>query len=125
MNDWPDREAIAILARCAEATRPGGRVVAGAVPGDSGGSESALPSRARGQAVLALPVLFNPMPELRRHAYATEKKNLSELLPMVFGGGAGPSRKRLREKRRDRQSRNYRRREACSFVARADRHLDA
>lgn len=27
LNDWPDREAIAILKRCAEAARPGGRVV--------------------------------------------------------------------------------------------------
>ena len=27
INDWPDREAIAILRRCAEAARPGGRVV--------------------------------------------------------------------------------------------------
>jgi len=28
VNDWPDREAVAILARCAEAARPSGRVVA-------------------------------------------------------------------------------------------------
>jgi SAM-dependent methyltransferase len=27
LNDWPDREAVAILRRCAEAVRPGGRVV--------------------------------------------------------------------------------------------------
>jgi 2,7-dihydroxy-5-methyl-1-naphthoate 7-O-methyltransferase len=27
LNDWPDREAIAILRRCAEAARPSGRVV--------------------------------------------------------------------------------------------------
>jgi SAM-dependent methyltransferase len=27
INDWPDREAIAILRRCAEAARPAGRVV--------------------------------------------------------------------------------------------------
>jgi precorrin-6B methylase 2 len=27
LNDWPDREAIAILRRCAEAARPTGRVV--------------------------------------------------------------------------------------------------
>lgn len=27
LNDWPDREAIAILARCAEAARPAGRVI--------------------------------------------------------------------------------------------------
>jgi SAM-dependent methyltransferase len=27
INDWPDREAIAILSRCAEAARPAGRVV--------------------------------------------------------------------------------------------------
>jgi 2,7-dihydroxy-5-methyl-1-naphthoate 7-O-methyltransferase len=27
INDWPNREATAILARCAEAVRPGGRVV--------------------------------------------------------------------------------------------------
>jgi SAM-dependent methyltransferase len=28
LSDWPDREATAILRRCAEAARPGGRVVA-------------------------------------------------------------------------------------------------
>jgi SAM-dependent methyltransferase len=27
LNDWPDREAVAILRRCAEAARPAGRVV--------------------------------------------------------------------------------------------------
>ncbi|MFI6094878.1 methyltransferase [Lentzea sp. NPDC051213] len=27
LNDWPDREALAILTRCAEAAAPGGRVV--------------------------------------------------------------------------------------------------
>jgi hypothetical protein len=27
VNDWPDQEAAAILRRCAEAARPGGRVV--------------------------------------------------------------------------------------------------
>jgi 2,7-dihydroxy-5-methyl-1-naphthoate 7-O-methyltransferase len=27
LNDWPDREAVAILRGCAEAARPGGRVV--------------------------------------------------------------------------------------------------
>jgi 2,7-dihydroxy-5-methyl-1-naphthoate 7-O-methyltransferase len=27
LNDWPDREAAAILRRCAEAARPGGRIV--------------------------------------------------------------------------------------------------
>ena len=27
LNDWPDREALAILRRCAEAARPSGRVV--------------------------------------------------------------------------------------------------
>jgi 2,7-dihydroxy-5-methyl-1-naphthoate 7-O-methyltransferase len=27
LNDWPDREAVAILTRCAEAARPGGRVI--------------------------------------------------------------------------------------------------
>jgi len=36
LNDWPDREATAILKRCAEAARPSGRVVAftGAGPGE-------------------------------------------------------------------------------------------
>jgi hypothetical protein len=27
LSDWPDREAIAILRRCADAARPGGRVL--------------------------------------------------------------------------------------------------
>lgn len=36
LNDWPDREATAILRRCAEAARPAGRVVVftGAGPGE-------------------------------------------------------------------------------------------
>ncbi|HYM09814.1 MAG TPA: methyltransferase [Bryobacterales bacterium] len=36
LNDWPDREATAILKRCAEAARPSGRVVVftGAGPGE-------------------------------------------------------------------------------------------
>jgi GNAT superfamily N-acetyltransferase/precorrin-6B methylase 2 len=37
LNDWPDREATAILSRCAEAARPTGRVVVlgGVVPEDA------------------------------------------------------------------------------------------
>jgi hypothetical protein len=37
LNDWPDREATAILARCAEAARPAGRVVVmgGVTPDDT------------------------------------------------------------------------------------------
>jgi hypothetical protein len=37
INDWPDREAIAILRRCAEAARPSGRVVvlSGVMPDNS------------------------------------------------------------------------------------------
>lgn len=37
LNDWPDREAVAILRRCAEAVHPEGRVVIikGAVPDDA------------------------------------------------------------------------------------------
>ena len=37
INDWPDPEAIAILSRCAEAARPGGRVVVlkGIAPDDA------------------------------------------------------------------------------------------
>jgi 2,7-dihydroxy-5-methyl-1-naphthoate 7-O-methyltransferase len=37
LNDWPDREATAILSRCAEAARPGGCVVVlgGVVPDDA------------------------------------------------------------------------------------------
>ena len=27
LNDWPDREAMAILSRCAEAAHPNGRIV--------------------------------------------------------------------------------------------------
>ena len=36
LSDWPDREAQAILRRCAEAARPSGRVVVftGAGPGE-------------------------------------------------------------------------------------------
>jgi hypothetical protein len=39
LNDWPDREAAAILSRCAEAARPGGRVVVlgGVVANDAPG----------------------------------------------------------------------------------------
>lgn len=38
LSDWPDREAAAILARCAEAARPGGRVVLvnGVTPDEDG-----------------------------------------------------------------------------------------
>ena len=41
LGDWPDREATAILRRCAEAARPSGRVVAftGAGPGDEASPE--------------------------------------------------------------------------------------
>jgi hypothetical protein len=41
LNDWPDREATAILRRCAEAARPSGRVVAftGAGPGEEASPE--------------------------------------------------------------------------------------
>jgi hypothetical protein len=41
LNDWPDREAIAILKRCAEAARPSGRVVVftGAGPGEEASPE--------------------------------------------------------------------------------------
>jgi SAM-dependent methyltransferase len=37
LGDWPDREAVAILRRCAEAARPEGRIVilSGVVPGES------------------------------------------------------------------------------------------
>ena len=37
LNDWPDREATAILKRCAEAARPSGRVVVlkGIVPDEA------------------------------------------------------------------------------------------
>ncbi|MGH9330734.1 MAG: methyltransferase [Vicinamibacterales bacterium] len=38
LGDWPDREAVAILKRCAEAARPAGRVVLlnGVSPGEAG-----------------------------------------------------------------------------------------
>ena len=41
LGDWPDREATAILRRCAEAARPAGRVVAftGAGPGEEASPE--------------------------------------------------------------------------------------
>jgi SAM-dependent methyltransferase len=41
LSDWPDREATAILKRCAEAARPSGRVVifTGAGPGEEGSPE--------------------------------------------------------------------------------------
>ena len=41
LGDWPDREATAILRRCAEAARPSGRVVVftGAGPGDDASPE--------------------------------------------------------------------------------------
>ncbi len=41
LNDWPDREATAILKRCAEAARPGGRVVVftGTAPGEEASPE--------------------------------------------------------------------------------------
>jgi SAM-dependent methyltransferase len=37
LNDWPDRETVAILRRCAEAVRPGGRIVVigGVAPDDA------------------------------------------------------------------------------------------
>ncbi len=42
--DWPDREAIAILRRCAEAARPAGRVVVlgGITPGENSSPDPAL-----------------------------------------------------------------------------------
>jgi 2,7-dihydroxy-5-methyl-1-naphthoate 7-O-methyltransferase len=40
LGDWPDREALMILTRCAEAARPGGRVV---VLGGVSGDESRAP----------------------------------------------------------------------------------
>jgi len=41
LADWPDREAMAILRRCAEAARPAGRVVVlGGVSPDEGGAPS-------------------------------------------------------------------------------------
>src|SRR5262249_37240083 len=38
LDDWPDREALAILQRCAEAARPAGRVVilGGVSPDEAG-----------------------------------------------------------------------------------------
>ena len=44
LADWPDREATAILGRCAEAARPGGRVVVlgGVSPDEGGGPSPAL-----------------------------------------------------------------------------------
>jgi O-methyltransferase domain len=43
VNDWPDREATAILARCAEAARPSGRVVVlGAVVPDGAPSAPSI-----------------------------------------------------------------------------------
>jgi SAM-dependent methyltransferase len=44
LADWPDREALAILRRCAEAARPAGRVVVlgGVSPDESGGPPPAL-----------------------------------------------------------------------------------
>jgi SAM-dependent methyltransferase len=41
LDDWPDREALAILKRCAEAARPGGRIVVlGGVSPDEEGAAS-------------------------------------------------------------------------------------
>jgi len=44
LSDWPDREAVAILRRCAEAARPAGRIVVlnGVSPDESGGPLPAL-----------------------------------------------------------------------------------
>jgi len=44
MGDWPDREATAILRRCADAARPAGRIVIlnGVSPDDAGGPSPAL-----------------------------------------------------------------------------------
>ena len=44
LSDWPDREATAILRRCAEAARPAGRVVVlgGVSPDEHGGPSPAL-----------------------------------------------------------------------------------
>jgi SAM-dependent methyltransferase len=41
LDDWPDREALAILKRCAEAARPGGRIV---VLGGVSPDEAGVPS---------------------------------------------------------------------------------
>jgi 2,7-dihydroxy-5-methyl-1-naphthoate 7-O-methyltransferase len=41
LGDWPDREAMAILRRCAEAARPAGRIIVlGGVSPDEGGGPS-------------------------------------------------------------------------------------
>lgn len=44
LADWPDREALALLTRCAEAARPGGRVVllGGVSPDEDGGPSPEL-----------------------------------------------------------------------------------
>ena len=44
LADWPDREAMAILTRCAEAARPSGRIVvlSGVSPDDGSGPSPAL-----------------------------------------------------------------------------------
>jgi len=44
LSDWPDREAVAILRRGAEAARPAGRIVVlnGVSPDESGGPSPAL-----------------------------------------------------------------------------------
>jgi hypothetical protein len=44
LADWPDREAAALLRRCAEAARPGGRLVVlgGVSPGDDAASPELL-----------------------------------------------------------------------------------
>jgi SAM-dependent methyltransferase len=44
LSDWPDREATAILRRCADAARPGGRIVIlnGVSPDDAGAASPAL-----------------------------------------------------------------------------------
>ena len=44
LADWPDREALTILERCAEAARPSGRVVlvSGVSPDNDGGPSPAL-----------------------------------------------------------------------------------
>ena len=44
LSDWPDREALAILRRCAEAARPAGRVVvlSGVLPDEGRGPSPSL-----------------------------------------------------------------------------------
>ena len=44
LSDWPDREAVAILRRCAEAARPAGRIMIlnGVSPDDGRGTSPAL-----------------------------------------------------------------------------------